>query len=237
MAESSIVVINTQAKASEYNNLRKDVLDNAVGHTHTGGAGAGKTLDAAAIASGRFPVARLPAMTDEKIWKGTGGNVEEVDVYTDAAAAAAVEATGLAIATGKNIKFIANLADNTWSGMTAVLQAGENLTVGQLVYVKNDGKLWKAQSNSATTMPSVAVATGTINAEAWGEFLLIGFIRKDSVFTFTLGDMLYVSDTAAGAFDNVLPDGGDQVQVLGKCLVSTHIIYFNPSFELIETPL
>ena len=36
-------------------------------------------LDAAKITTGRFPVDRLPAMTDEKIWKGTGGNVEEVD--------------------------------------------------------------------------------------------------------------------------------------------------------------
>ncbi|MBA7646151.1 hypothetical protein ES703_53913 [subsurface metagenome] len=31
------------------------------------------------IVSGRFPVDRLPAMTSGKIWKGTGGNVEEVD--------------------------------------------------------------------------------------------------------------------------------------------------------------
>lgn len=32
------------------------------------------------VLSGRFPVDRLPAMTDEKIWKGTGANVEEVDM-------------------------------------------------------------------------------------------------------------------------------------------------------------
>ncbi len=37
-------------------------------------------LAASKITSGRFPVDRLPAMTDEKIWKGTGGNVEEVDM-------------------------------------------------------------------------------------------------------------------------------------------------------------
>lgn len=39
-------------------------------------------LPASKITSGRFPVNRLPAMTDEKIWKGTGGNVEEVDMPT-----------------------------------------------------------------------------------------------------------------------------------------------------------
>ena len=39
-----------------------------------------KTSKASEITSERFPVDRLPAMTDEKIWKGTGGNVEEIDV-------------------------------------------------------------------------------------------------------------------------------------------------------------
>ena len=37
-------------------------------------------LNASKITAGRFPTSRLPAMTDEKIWKGTGGNVEEIDV-------------------------------------------------------------------------------------------------------------------------------------------------------------
>ena len=137
---------------------------------------------------------------------------------------------------GNNLNFTANLiVDNTWNGLTAMLQAGENLTITQLVYVKNDGKMWKAKADAAATMPAIAIATASIAADAWGKFLLIGFFRDDDVLTFTLGDMLYVSDTVAGAFDNVLPDGGDQVQVLGKCLINTHVIYFNPSLELVET--
>ncbi|MBA7706877.1 hypothetical protein ES703_115736 [subsurface metagenome] len=156
----------------------------------------------------------------------------------DAEAVAACEAAGLDLASGKSIKVIADLAaDNTWAGKTAVLQAGENLTITQLVYVKAaDGKMWKAQSNAAATMPAVAMNHGTIAADAWGEFLLLGFFRDDGTLTFTLGDMLYVSDTVAGAFVNVLPaDAGEQVQVVGKCLITTHIIYFNPSLELVET--
>lgn len=157
--------------------------------------------------------------------------------YINAEAVAACEAAGLDLASGKNIKLIANLtADQTWSGLTAVLQAGEEITRTELCYVKNDGKLWLAQANAAGTMPAIAMACpATIAANAWGEFLLIGFFREDTILTFTLGDMLYVSDTVAGAFDNVLPaDIGEQVQVIGKCLVSTHIIYFNPSLELVE---
>jgi len=153
-----------------------------------------------------------------------------------AGAVSAAEAAGLALASGKNIKLIANLtADQTWSGITAVLQAGEEVTITELVYVKNDGKVWLAQSDAAATMPAIAMATATIAANAWGEFLLFGFFREDTILTFTLGDMLYVSDTVAGAFDNVLPaDAGEQVQVIGKCLVTTHIILFNPSYELVE---
>jgi len=48
----------------------------------------------ALIKGTRVTVAELPALTDEKIWKGTGGNVEEVDVYTDAKAVDAIEADG-----------------------------------------------------------------------------------------------------------------------------------------------
>lgn len=157
--------------------------------------------------------------------------------YTDAAAVAACEAAGLDLVSGKNINLIANLtANQTWSGLTATLQAGEIITRTELVYVKNDGKLWLAQSNAAATMPAIAMACeATLAANAWGTFLLVGFYREDTLLTFTLGDMLYVSDTVAGAFDNVLPaDSGEQVQVIGKCLISTHIIYFAPSLELVE---
>ena len=156
--------------------------------------------------------------------------------YLNAEAVAAAEAAGLALATGKNIKLIGNLtADQTWSGLTAVLQAGEEITRTELVYVKNDGKMWLAQSDAAVTMPAIAMFTGAnLAVDAWGEFLLLGFYREDALLTFTLGDMLYVSDTVAGAFDNVIPaDVGEQVQVLGKCLITTHIIYFNPGLDLV----
>jgi len=50
--------------------------------THKGDSSAhhAKTSKASEITSERFPVDRLPALTDGKIWKGTGGNVEEVDM-------------------------------------------------------------------------------------------------------------------------------------------------------------
>lgn len=170
----------------------------------------------------------------------TSGGAGVLETWTTpvnaAGAVAAVEAAGLALASGKNIKLIANLTgDHSWSGLTGVLQAGENLTIGQLAYVKNDGKMWKAVASAASTaVPCIALATGTINADAWGEFLLIGFFRDDSI-TFTLGDILYVSDTVAGAFDNVAPaDTTEMVQRVGICIVGTHIVYFKPDLTVCE---
>ena len=161
------------------------------------------------------------------------------EVYIrDVSEAAADESKRITVASlfQSSPNLIANLtSDQTWAGITATLQAGEEVTITELCYVKNDGKMWLAQSDAAGTMPAIAMATATIAADAWGTFLLLGFFREDTLLTFTLGDMLYVSDTVAGTFDNVLPaDAGEQVQVIGKCLVGVHIVYFNPSLELVE---
>lgn len=156
--------------------------------------------------------------------------------YTNGEAVSAAEAAGLALASGKNIKVISALtADQTWSGITAILTAGEDLTIGQACYMKSDGKMWKSLATVVGTMPIVALATGTIAADADGEFLLIGFFREDTVFTFTIGDMLYASEDAAGALKNAAPTTtGEQVQVVGRCFPSIHVVSFNPSLVLAE---
>ena len=45
MANSSTVSSGDEALATQYNNLRKDVLDVTTGHDHTGAADEGKTID------------------------------------------------------------------------------------------------------------------------------------------------------------------------------------------------
>lgn len=153
--------------------------------------------------------------------------------YTDVEAVAAVEAAGLSLASGKRVNIIQALtSDHTWSGITATLTAGENLTIGEIVYAKSDSKMWKGDADAAATMPVIAVATGTINADATGEFLLFGFFRDDT-WNWTVGGLLYC-DTTAGALTQTAPSGsGDQVQVVGVA-ITADIIYFNPSLELVE---
>jgi len=183
-------------------------------------------------------------------WGGFGGGVSDHGALTglgdddhtqyvlhtevDAEAVSAVEAAGLALASGKNIKLIqAVTSDHTWSGITAVMTAGAALTIGQAVYVGGaDSKMELADADAAATMPVIALATGTIAEDATGEFLLFGFFRDDT-WTWTPGGLLYAS-TTPGALTQTAPSGtGDQVQVLGVA-ITADIILFNPSLELVE---
>ncbi len=68
-------------------------------------------------------------------------------------------------------------ADHAASGLTASMTVGETVTIGQALYMKSDGKLWKSDANTSTTMPVVAVATTSITANNAGTVLTQGFIH------------------------------------------------------------
>lgn len=127
------------------------------------------------------------------------------------------------------------MADDSVSGETFHGQAGENLVWGNVVYLKSDGKFWKADFNAATTSPAVAFCTGTIAADASGEFLKRGWVRDDSAYNFTLGaaaGTIYLGES--GAITQTAPTGvGDQVQVLGWAL-EADIWYFEPQLVVVE---
>jgi len=127
------------------------------------------------------------------------------------------------------------MADDSVSGETFTGTAGENLVWGDVVYLKSDGKFWKADFNATTTTPAVAFCTGTINADASGEFLRRGWIRDDSAYNFTFGAQagtIYLGES--GAITQTAPSGsGDQVQVLGWAL-EADIWYFDPQFVIVE---
>lgn len=154
--------------------------------------------------------------------------------YTNGEAVSAVEAAGLALASGKNIKVISALtASHTWSGLTAVLTAGTALTIGQAVYVGGDSKMELADKDLATTMPAIALCTPeTLANNAAGEFLMQGFFRDDT-WNWTIGGILYVGDDGALTQDVSGYTTGDQVQVVGIA-ITADIIHFNPSYELVK---
>jgi hypothetical protein len=124
-------------------------------------------------------------------------------------------------------------ADHSWTGITAVLTAGENLAIGDACYLKAaDSKMWKADADAAATMPCIALATATIAADALGRFLLLGLMRDDS-WTWTPGGLPYPHTTPGNPTQTIPSGSGDQVQVIGVALTS-NIILFNPSYELVE---
>jgi hypothetical protein len=141
-------------------------------------------------------------------------------------------------ATNCQIMHNSAVADGEFSGDLVVFQAGEDLTAGECVYFKSDGKCWKAVATSAATSRCVAMATATISANAMGVFLLKGFARFNSEFpTWTIGGALYTPEAETSSKnvpEQAAPDtDGDFVQVIGYA-ISADAIYFDPDSTVVE---
>jgi len=127
------------------------------------------------------------------------------------------------IDSGANLIELVNSApaDTKYSGTVAVFQAGEDLEIGEVVYLKPaDGKVWKAVATAAATSRAIAICTVDTAADAYSAFLLEGFLRADTNFsTYTAGDVLYTPEAETSGHnvpENVAPDtAGDFVQVIG----------------------
>jgi len=125
-----------------------------------------------------------------------------------------------------------DLGDHQGRGIVLKDTVGENVTLGDVLYRKNDSKWWKADADGTATMPGAGLAMQTITANNECDILLFGVYRDDT-WGYTVGKILYVSCTP-GPPTEVAPVGsGDQVQVVGIALTAT-LILFNPSYELVE---
>lgn len=100
-------------------------------------------------------------------------------------------------------------SDLTASGITRDYTAGETLAFGDPVYVKSDGKAWKADADTAGTYPVAGLATGSASAGATVTVLVMGVARKDA-WTWTVGGLVYLStssgltQTQPAATDNAI---------------------------------
>ncbi len=133
----------------------------------------------------------------------------------------------------RQYSLVSPATDTMPSGIYYLGTAGENLIIGNLVYIKSDGKYWKAKGNSATTVPAVGIATETINADNPGSILKYGFLRNDA-WNWTVGGVLYVSEATGGLITQTKPaTSGNQVQIVGYALSAT-VIFFNPNSTIVE---
>jgi hypothetical protein len=137
-----------------------------------------------------------------------------------------------------HILYNSAVADGQFSGDVAVFQAGEDLTAGEVVYFKSDGKCWKAVATAEATSRCIAMATETIAADAMGTFLLKGFARFNSEFpTWTVGGALYTPEAETSSKnvpEQAAPDtDGDFVQVIGFAF-SADAVWFDPDSTVVE---
>ncbi|GAI89662.1 unnamed protein product, partial [marine sediment metagenome] len=117
-------------------------------------------------------------------------------------------------------------------GHTVLGKAGEDISAGEIVYLKSDGKLWLADADGTGTMPVKAMATADISAQATGVFLLDGFMFL-TAWEWTVGASLY-AHTTPGAMTATAPSSsGDEVQRLAIA-VSADVVNFRPSKDVLE---
>lgn len=118
--------------------------------------------------------------------------------------------------------------DHTWTGITCLGEAGEDLAVAALAYLTAAGTWFKTDADAAgTTNGILAIATEAITNGNTGRLLLMGFYRDDTWETLTIGGWMFV-DTTAGDISQTSPTGvGDQVRKVGVA-VAVGTIWFNP---------
>jgi len=131
------------------------------------------------------------------------------------------------------LQMLAALATNgDWSGETVLATAGENLSQFDVVYLKNDGKVYQSKADSESTMPIKGIAVAEVGINDSGVFLIEGFIRQDA-WNWGIGDLLYASRGTSGSLQGNAPiTSGDQVQRVGIA-VTADIIWFRPDLTVL----
>lgn len=105
--------------------------------------------------------------------------------------------------------------------------AGENLTVGQLVYLKNDGKWWKCDADTVATLEGVILgicqSTTTANNTITSGVLQKGLDTNQSGLV--TGTEYYASNTAGG----ISTSAGTTSRKVGVARSATNL-YFDPVY-------
>ena len=119
--------------------------------------------------------------------------------------------------------------DKTASGLIVSMTYGESITLGDFLYFKSDGKVYRADANGTSTYPVMGLALATPSAGS-NNVLLHG-VYKDSTYSLTAGGVVYLSTDVADNITQSQPGTiNDVIQVVGIA-IGTDRIYFNPSAD------
>lgn len=193
---------------------------------------------AAAVQAGAITDGVTKAPTHDAVFDvKTTADAAQPAATDDADAVAAVEAAGLTLAVAKYIKITTPTGDHTASGWAKTETAGAALVFGQACYVGTDGKMEKALADDAAiTIPATHLCISeTIAEDATGLFLLYGE-AYDASWSFDIGKSVYLSKDTAGTITKTMPTKvtGNQVQVLGQCVMTIAKILWNPNSVVVE---
>lgn len=134
-----------------------------------------------------------------------------------------------------------SLVDPSYSGTTMTQIAGEAIVACDVVYYKDDGKVYKAKADSTSTMICIGIATAPFAINSSATLLIDGLIRNSSVFSFTVGGqassssaIVYVSETTSGGVTQLRSTTSQHiVQIIGYA-VTNDILSFKPDYTYIE---
>ncbi|HNV61389.1 MAG TPA: hypothetical protein PKN54_00430, partial [Candidatus Cloacimonas acidaminovorans] len=124
-------------------------------------------------------------------------------------------------------------ADNRGEGdIVTDIVAGETVAFPNLVYLKSDGKWWKADADAIASCDLLGLALESKNADEACKVLLRGFVRDDD-WNWTVAGKIYASVTPGGLSQTAVSGEDDVVAIIGY---ATHAdrLYFNPDNTRIE---
>jgi hypothetical protein len=131
--------------------------------------------------------------------------------------------------------------DQTASGITTQFTANEAQAFGDVVRLNSAGKAQLAKSDVIANATALAMCISeTVEADAVGNYLLIGFVRNDA-WDWTIGEWIYLSltGTTGNTLTQVSPFTADPivednvVQLLGVANTAD-TFYFNPQLVQVE---
>ena len=214
--------------------VNSNIIQNSVGKTFLigqVGVSYGYTLDAYSQYGLKF---YSDAPSAGSITFLDSGNVNISNLSGTGTRVVGVTSDGTLTSTTQLLNFDnSNQSNKYYSGIVETATVGENVSFGDVLYLKfSDGKWWKAKADAYATTPAARMALATISANSSGILLIEGNVRYDS-WAFS-ANKIYLSEATAGTITSTQPSStGNQIQVIGIAKTST-TIYFRPSYDVGE---
>jgi hypothetical protein len=110
------------------------------------------------------------------------------------------------------------------------LLAGESLVLGDLVYLKSDGKWWKAKADAADTSSGlIGIALESKSAGEAIRVALPGSVVYNSGWSWTIGCILYISAVTGGLITETQPSATTNIIRVVGFPISATSIFLMPS--------